>query len=226
MKAPGPLKCSYNSTLFKIYHDSLYITNPMSFSCCNSKCRKKYSILINSFFSKFPKQKIRLICEIIKIILNFDYNVQKAHRYINTELKISCSKELIIKVFKEMRITILKYIMIEYESGKLGYFDENKYFSCDECNIVSIGNTSIWLLGIIDNETKNFRISPTIERDTSNLKAFITKHVERGNHIVTDGWNGYDFLDAPNSGYLRSRHIHGGGVFGYGRDSTSHIESI
>ena len=65
--------------------------------------------------------------------------------------------------------------MIEYESGKLGYTNENKYFSCDECNIVSIGNKSIWLLGIIDNETKNFRIAPTIERDSSSLKDFIIK---------------------------------------------------
>ena len=43
---------------------------------------EKYSILINSFFRKFPKQKIKLICQIIKIFLNFDYNAQKAHKYI------------------------------------------------------------------------------------------------------------------------------------------------
>ena len=112
---------------------------------------EKYSILINSFFCKFPKQKIRLIWEIIKISLNFDYNVQKTYKYINTELKISCSQEIIRKVFKEMRRIISKYIMIEYESGKLWYNIENKFFSCDECNIVSIGNKNIWLLGIIDN---------------------------------------------------------------------------
>ena len=51
------------------------------------------------------------------------------------------------------------------------------------------------MFGIINIETKNFRIAPTIERDSSSLKAFIIKHIERGNHILTDGWNGYDFLD-------------------------------
>ena len=50
--------------------------------------------------------------------------------------------------------------------------------------------------------------------------------MEKGKHIVTDDWNSYDFLDAPNSGYIRTKHIHRGGDFGYGRDSTSHIESI
>lgn len=148
---PGPGQRSCGTTIFKIYYDSLYKTNPMSFTCANPKCRKKYSILINSFFSKFPKQKIQLICEIIKIFLNFDYNVQKAHKYITQELNVSCNKEIIRKVFKEMRIIITKYIMIDYESGKLGYINENKYFAVDECNIVTIGNKKygFWVLLII-----------------------------------------------------------------------------
>ena len=41
-----------------------------------------------------------------------------------------------------------------------------------------------------------------------------------------DGWAGYSFLDNPNSGYTRIPHIHGGGDFGFGLESTSHIESI
>ena len=39
-----------------------------------------------------------------------------------------------------MPIIITKYIMIDYESGKLGYNNENKYFSVDECNYFTIGN--------------------------------------------------------------------------------------
>lgn len=116
--------------------------------------------------------------------------------------------------------------MIEYESGKLGYSNENKYFSCDKCKIVSIGNKSIWLLIIIVNETKNFRIEHTIESGTYSLKAFSIKHIERVNHIVIGGWNGYDFLDSPNSGYLQPRYIQGGGDFDYRRESSSDIEAI
>ena len=36
-----------------------------------------------------------LISEMIKIFLNFEYNVQKADKYISTELNIKCSKELV-----------------------------------------------------------------------------------------------------------------------------------
>ena len=39
--------------------------------------------------------------------------------------------------------------MIDYESGKLGYINENKYFAVDECNIVTIGNKKIQVLQII-----------------------------------------------------------------------------
>lgn len=198
----------------------------MSFTCANPNCRKKYPITINSFFAKFARQKLKLISEIMKIFLTFDYNVKKAHNYLKSILNIPCNKELLRKVFKEMRDTITKYILIEYESGYLGYLNENKYFSVDECNIITIGTINIWLLGIIDNETKEFRLTPTITRDQDTLKNFIDKNVQKGNHIIIDGWHGYDFMDLPNSGYLRSKHIHGGGDFGYGRDSTSHIESI
>ena len=106
------------------------------------------------------------------------------------------------------------------------WLNENKYFSVDESNILTIDSIHIWLLGIIDNQTKNFILTPTLYRDTATLKSFIEKNVARGNHIVTDGWSGYYFLDNVKSSYILSKHIHGGGDFGYGRDSKSHIESI
>ena len=223
---PGPIVCSCKSKSFKIYYDKQYKTNPMSFTCANPKCRKKFPIIINSFFSKFAKQKLKLTSEIMKIFLDFDYNATKAYKYITNELNINCNKALIRKIYKEMRDTISKYLLIDYESGYLCSPNDNKYYSVDESNIITISSTHIWLLGIIDNQNKQFRLTHTLKRDAVTLKNFIEKHVPRGNRIVTDGWSGYDFLDHPNSGYIRSKHIHGGGDFGYGIDSTSHIESI
>ena len=69
----------------------------------------------------------------------------------------------------------------------LGYPNEEKYFSFDECNIICINNKSIWLLGIINNNTKNFRIEPVINRDADTIKTFLTKYVGSGNRIVTGG---------------------------------------
>ena len=83
---PGPVKCSCNSIAFKIYFDKNYKTNPMYFTCSNPKCQKKYPVTLNSFFEKFFRQKIKFISEIIKIFLNFDYNVKKAHNYLKNEL--------------------------------------------------------------------------------------------------------------------------------------------
>ena len=77
-----------------------------------------------------------------------------------------------------------------------------------------------------ENETKNFRLICSYTRDNEILKKFIYKFIPPGNHIISDGWNGYSFLDEPGSGYRHSIHIHGRNDFGIGLDSTSHIESI
>lgn len=82
------------------------------------------------------------------------------------------------------------------------------------------------MLGIINNSTKEFRIEASFERDTPTIKKFISKYVETGNNIVSDGWSSYNYLDNINSGYLHIKHIHGAGAFRWGAQSTSHIESI
>lgn len=135
---PGPKECKCHSTVFNIYYDSQYKVNPMSFTCTNSKCRKNFPITINYFFREFSHQKLKLISEILKIFLTFDFNTQKAFKYLNYELNISCSKELIYKVYKAIRIVISKFLAIDYESNRLGYLNENKYFAVDECNILNI----------------------------------------------------------------------------------------
>ena len=57
------------------------------------------------------------------------------------------------------------------------------------------------------------------------MESFITRYVERGNTIVSDGWSSYDFL-SNTADYHHDIHLHGGGDFGYGLNSTFHIESI
>ena len=162
----------------------------------------------------------------MKTFLLFDFIAQKTYKYFIEELNIDVSTIVISKVYEEMRQIISNYINIEYQSNLLGELNSRKYYSVDECNIITINGTQIWLLGIIDNENKDFRIEPILSRNTVALKNFINKYVSSGNYIVTDGWRGYDFLDKPDSGYRRFKHNHGSGDFGYGQQSTSHIESI
>ena len=50
--------------------------------------------------------------------------------------------------------------------------------------------------------------------------------MKKGNCIITDGFVAYNFLDRIDSGYTHIKHNHGRGDFGFGVESTSHIESI
>ena len=58
------------------------------------------------------------------------------------------------------------------------------------------------------------------------MKKFITAYVPAGSNIVTDQWEGYNFLDYNNLGYTYFTHNHGGGDFSMGIESTSYIESL
>ena len=56
----------------------------------------------------------------------------------------------------------------------------------------------IWLLGICDNNTKEFHIEAAYNRNMNTLREFITSFVKKGNNIITDGWPAYSFLDEPS----------------------------
>lgn len=45
----------------------------------------------------------------------------------------------------------------------------------------------IWLLGAIDNNTKDFRIEGNYTLDSITLNKFIILNIETGNNIDTDG---------------------------------------
>ena len=115
----------FGANYFKIYADSSYKINGCSFRCGNNKCRKKYSITINSFYDNFTKQKLTIICEIIKCFIIHNFNANKTYKYINEELKAFVSKKIISKIFNKMRKIICKFLKINYKSGYLGEKDEN-----------------------------------------------------------------------------------------------------
>ena len=43
------------------------------------------------------------------------------------------------------------------------------------------------------------------------MKNLIERFIPEGNRIVTDAWRSYDWLDNPDSVYIRYRHVHGRG---------------
>ena len=82
------------------------------------------------------------------------------------------------------------------------------------------------ILSIIKNTSKEFRLEASFHCDIPTIKKFINKFVDKGNTIVKDGWNSYNYLDNADSGYIHIKHLHNAGSFRMGLQSTSHIESI
>ena len=83
----------------------------------------------------------------------------------------------------------------------------------------------VWVIGAINTTTKELRIETIKERNNELIKIFITSYIAKGNHIICDGWAGYNIIDHMD-GYTKEVHNHGGGDFGVGINSTSYIESL
>ena len=166
-----------------------------------------------------------MISEIVKSFMK-ELNAKKCYDLIKIELNESITKGTVEKVYTAIRTVFKKYYSIVYQREVFGETNAHKYFSVDESLFCTDENKNhIWVLGIIDNTTKDFRLDIAYERNQNILKSFIMNYINRGNIIVCDGWQGYAFLDNIE-GYTRDMHIHGGGDFGLGLTSTSHIESI
>ena len=86
-----------------------------------------------------------------------------------------------------------------------------------------INKASLWVLGMTENQTKEFRFVRSKTRDEYATKEFITRYIPRGNNIVTYGWSVYDWIDRANSGYTRLEHLHWRNDFGQGIEFTSHV---
>ena len=115
---------------------------------------------------------------------------------------------------------------IVYTNESICEANKNQYFSVDESLINHIDNKQVWLLGIINNSTKDFKIEPSYSRDSQILSNFINQYVKSGNTIISDGWKGYNFLNSESSGFHHITQVQKNSKFGKGIQSSSHIEAI
>ena len=99
---------------------------------------------------------------------------------------------------------ISKYYDDVYKIEQISQEKGNDSLSIDESLFVHLENKQIWVVGIINNRTRD-------------IKKIVTEFIPKGNTILTDGALCYLWMDDPNNGY---------GDFGYALDSTSHIESL
>lgn len=74
------------------------------------------------------------------------------------EKHITLSKPIIYSIYKEIRKVIYQYYLIDYETESLGFINGNQYYSVDESFFILRNNAQLWLLGVIDNTSKDFRL--------------------------------------------------------------------
>ena len=103
-----PKKCSCGGTAFSIQYDNTSKTSNCIFRCKNNKCRSRHSIRSNSFYSLFPKIKLRLISEIIKSFLN-ELNPKECYYKLKNDYNQSISLISVQEIYTEIRKVFLKY---------------------------------------------------------------------------------------------------------------------
>jgi len=136
-----------------------------------------------------------MISEIIKSFMK-ELNAKKCHDLIKKELNESITIGTIEKLYTAIRTVFKKYYSLVYQSEIFGETNSHKYFSVDESLFCTDENKKqIWVLGIIDNISKDFLLDIAYERNQNILKSFIKNYIKSGNTIVCDGWSGYAFLD-------------------------------
>ena len=199
----------------------------MILKCNKKKCKKKVNIREGTFFSNFKKIPISVCIKIIELFIIDNKNVVQIEKSLkdyyqiqNVNNKIIYSMVLLIRKFiahylKEVYMTP----MVDANKGEFIAVDESLFCHTYE-------NEQIWLIGLINTRNKKFRIEAVKRRDSEIMQKIIKQHIGTGNNIVTDGWGAYGWMDANNSGYNRIIHIHGHHDFGYGEESTSHVESL
>ena len=51
-----------------------------------------------------------------------------------------------------------------------------------------IENKKIWVISLINIQTKEFRLIPLLKRDSTTLKTIVQIFIKRGNTIISDAW--------------------------------------
>ena len=201
------VNCKNNS--LKIIKDNKSISNPMKLRCCKKNCKKKINIRKNTFFYFFNKYPISVIIKNIELFIIYNKNVTEIIKAICEYYKInSINPKVIYRMINLIRRAIAHYIKESY-CTKLAINNENAKIAKDESLFCHFnGNRQIWLIGLINTNTQEFRIEAVYDRNSEIMEKIIKHHVGEGNFIITDGWGAYSWMDNPN--------IHGHHDFGHG----------
>ena len=129
------------------------------------------------------------------------------------------------EILHDARLIIPHYYKDKYILEEISEEGKNEYFAGYESNFINIDNKNLWVIGAINTYSKKLRLELLFIRDSNTLKKFIYTHIKPRNCIVSDLWDGYMWLGTDGI-YHHSVRKFGHSDFGYGYESTSHIESV
>ena len=223
IKLPKICPLCSKQNINKIQNNTL--NNPILGKC--TKCGKNIYLRQNSIFGLFPRTPASIIFNIIRLWLLEEKNLNKIFNYMKNNTSIILNNQQTIRnILIKARQSISHYMRDVYELEILANENEHRKIAVDESLFTHVNNKPLWVIGLIDTNSKKFRLIPSFSRDGPKLKSIITKYVMRGNIIITDSWSGYNWISEPNSGLVHITHNHSLNQFGYGDESTSNIEQL
>ena len=205
------------------------IINIFFCECNNKICRKKVQLRNYSIFKICKNIPASVFFKILEWFFQHEKNATKIIELIKDKFQKIISIKTITKILHKIRIIIYLHMKKKYESTLIGGFNhlnKSRIVAIDECLIGHNKNgEQIWLIGGIETKEKRMRLMLSKVRNAVTLEKFVNENFYEGTHFTHDGWNGYIFLD-NNISFTHEEHLHGGGDFGYGSYSTSHIEGL
>ena len=205
------------------------IINPFNLRCNSKKCRKIFKLRNFSFIYKLPKIPASIAYLIFEQFFIYGLNSHKIKNLLYDKYKKEINVTKIQKVLLLFRKIIHRHMKIKYNHTLIGGFNQEgdpRIVAIDESLFVhNQKGEAIWIIGGIETKERRIRLCISKERNMQAIENFVNQNFLEGTHFTHDGWSGYSFLN-NNINYTHETHIHGGGEFGYGLHSTSHIESI
>ena len=138
-----------------------------------------------SFLEKIPKIPCSIIMKIIEKFILENCNVNNIKKYINSYYN-SINIGTINKILKWLSIAFAHYIKDIYRINKLGKRQGGSNISIDESMFTHSNGNKIWVVGAINNKTRNIRCDIFYTRNTDDMKLFINNHIKEGSNIITN----------------------------------------
>ena len=153
------------------------LNNPIVYKC--SKCGKIIYLRQNNFYSLFPRTPASVIHNILKIWLLGEQNATKIYMAISNNSTIHVSVEQTIRnILIKLRQIIAYFLRDKYELEVFADENKNQKIAIDESLFTHIDKKQIWVIGLINSQTKEFRLIPSFKRDSATIKRIVQKFIK------------------------------------------------